>query len=143
MRPKMFLLDTNVISELRKDKPHGAVVAWLQLQKSDALFISAMSIAEIQQGIELTRAQDAERADVLESWLVHELLPSAQVLPMDADVARAWAKLMHKRSNTLFEDALIAATALTHRLIVVTRNVRDFKFLGVDCVDPFASKRNL
>ena len=139
----MFLLDTNVISELRKPKPHGAVVAWLKLQQSDALFISAMSIAEIQQGIELTRAQDAERADILESWLLHELLPSAQTLPMDADVARAWAKLMHKRSNTLFEDALIAATAITHRLTVVTRNVRDFKALGVECVDPFAAKKTL
>jgi len=139
----MFLLDTNVISELRKPKPHGAVVAWLKLQQSNALFISAMSIAEIQQGIELTRAQDAERADVLENWLLHELLPSAQILPMDADVARAWAKLMHKRSNTLFEDALIAATAMTHRLTVVTRNVRDFKALGVECVDPFAAKKNV
>lgn len=139
----MFLLDTNVISELRKLKPHGAVVAWLKLQQSDALFVSAMTIAEIQQGIELTRVQDAQRADILESWLVHELLPSAQVLPMDADVARAWAKLMHKRSNTLFEDALIAATALTHRLMVVTRNVRDFKAFGVDCLDPFANKKHL
>ena len=139
----MFLLDTNVISELRKPKPHGAVVAWLKLQQSDALFISAMTIAEIQQGIELTRNQDAQRADVLESWLVHELLPSAQVLPMDADVARAWAKLRHMRSNTLFEDALIAATAITHRLIVVTRNIRDFKVLGVECVDPFTSKKQM
>ena len=139
----MFLLDTNVISELRKPKPHGAVVEWLKLQQSDALFVSAMTIAEIQQGIELTRVQDAERADVLESWLVHELLPSAQVLPMDADVARVWAKLMHKCSNTLFEDALIAATAITHRLIVVTRNVRDFNALGVDCVDPFNNKKQL
>lgn len=139
----MFLLDTNVISELRKPKPHGAVVAWLQLQKSDTLFVSAMTIAEIQQGIELTRVQDAQRADILESWLVHELLPSAQVLPMDADVARTWARLMHKRSNTLFEDALIAATAITHRLVVVSRNVRDFKALGVDCLDPFANKWKL
>lgn len=139
----MFLLDTNVISELRKPKPHGAVVAWLQLQKSDTLFVSAMTIAEIQQGIELTRVQDAQRADILESWLVHELLPSAQVLPMDADVARTWARLMHKRSNTLFEDALIAATAITNRLVVVSRNVRDFKALGVDCLDPFANKWKL
>lgn len=139
----MFLLDTNVISELRKPKPHGAVVAWLKMQQSDALFISAMSIAEIQQGIELTRAQDADRADVLENWLQHELLPSAQILPMDADVARAWAKLMHKRSNILFEDALIAATAMTHRLTVVTRNVRDFKALGIECLDPFTAKKNL
>lgn len=96
-----------------------------------------MTIAEIQHGIELTRTQDATRAEQLERWLVLELLPSAQVLPMDAEVARAWAKLMHKRSDTLTEDALIAATALTHQLTVVTRNVRDFSVLNVACFDPF------
>jgi toxin FitB len=136
----MFLLDTNVISQLRRAKPHGAVVAWLNAQQSAALFVSAMTITELQQGIELTRNQDAPRAERLEHWLVYELLPNAQVLAMDANVARTWAKLMHKRSNTLFEDALIAATAIAHDLIVVTRNVRDFKSLGVKCFDPFTYK---
>jgi toxin FitB len=136
----MFLLDTNVVSELRRAKPHGAVVAWLNAQQSAALYVSAMTIGELQQGIELTRAQDAPRAELLEHWLVYELLPNAQVLATDANVARTWAKLMHKRSNTLFEDALIAATAIAHDLIVVTRNVRGFKSLGVECLDPFAYK---
>ena len=122
----MFLLDTNVISELRKPKPHGAVVQWMRAQQSSALYVSAMTIAEIQQGIELTRAQDAVRADALEHWLLQELLPNAQVLAIDAEVARCWAKLVHRRSNTLYEDAFIAATAKTYRLTVVTRNVRDF-----------------
>jgi toxin FitB len=134
-----YLLDTNVVSELRKPKPHGAVVAWLSSQPAHALFLSAMTIVEIQRGIELTRSQDAARAEQLESWLVLELLPSAQILPMDADVARASAKLMHKRSDTLTEDALIAATATVHQLTVVTRNVRDFSALNVACLDPFVS----
>lgn len=133
-----FLLDTNVVSELRKAKPHGAVIAWLSAQPAHTLYLSAMTIAEIQRGIELTRTQDAARAEQLESWLVLELLPNAQILPMDAEVARAWAKLMHKRSDTLTEDALIAATALIHQLTVVTRNVRDFSALNVACLDPFA-----
>jgi toxin FitB len=133
-----FLLDTNVVSELRKVKPHGAVLAWVSAQPAHALYLSAMTIAEIQRGIELTRTQDTARAEALEQWLVFELLPNAQVLPMDAEVARAWAKLMHKRSDTLTEDALIAATALTHQLTVVTRNVRDFSALNVACLDPFA-----
>jgi toxin FitB len=68
----------------------------------------------------------------------HLVCEAKQVLPMDAEVARAWAKLMHKRSDTLTEDALIAATALTHQLTVVTRNVRDFSALNVACLDPFA-----
>jgi toxin FitB len=134
-----FLLDTNVVSELRKAKPHGAVVSWLSAQPAHTLYLSAMTIAEIQRGIELTRSQDAARAQALESWLVLELIPNAQVLPMDSEVARAWAKLMHKRSDTLTEDALIAATALTHQLTVVTRNVRDFSALNVACLDPFAA----
>ena len=132
-----YLLDTNVVSELRKTKPHGAVLAWLRGQPAHALYLSAMTIAEIQRGIEITRAQDTTRAEQLEDWLVLELIPNAQILAMDASVARTWAKLMHKRSDTLTEDALIAATALFHSLTVVSRNVRDFAALGVACVNPF------
>jgi toxin FitB len=113
-------------------------VAWLNAQQSHHFFISVMTIAEIQQGIELVRDQDADRASSIEAWLIQELIAGGQVLTTDAEVARAWAKLMHKRSNTLFENALIAATATVHRLAVATRNMRDFKALGVACVDPFA-----
>jgi toxin FitB len=135
----MFLLDTNVISELRKLKPHGGVVAWLRAQEANALYVSAMSIGEIQRGIEITREQDAAKASEIEAWL-DEMLHSGQVLAMDAAVCRAWAKLMHQRSNTLAEDAFIAATAEVNRLVVVTRNVRDFKSLGVHTLNPFTTK---
>lgn len=133
----MFLLDTNVISESRKAKPHGGVLAWLEQQAPHTLFLSAMTIAEIQQGIERTRDQAPGRAGEIEFWLEHALLPTAQVLAMDGAVCRAWAKLMHRRSQTLAEDAFIAATAQVHELSVVTRNVRDFKALGVQTVNPF------
>ena len=132
----MFLLDTNVVSELRKPKPHGAVVAWLSAQPTAQLFISAMTAGEIQRGIELTRAQDAQKAASLEAWL-ERVLASDQVLPLDAPVCRAWARLMHGCSDSLAEDAFIAATAVVHGLTVVTRNVRDFKALGVATLNPF------
>lgn len=136
----MFLLDTNIVSESRKPKPHGGVMAWLAAQESATLHISAMTIGELQRGIELTRVQDAARADEIEGWL-EQVIQSGQVLPMDAAVCREWARLMHGRSNTLADDAFIAATAIVHRLTVATRNVRDFKVLGVKTLNPFEQKK--
>lgn len=135
----MFLLDTNVVSELRKPKPHGAVVAWLQSVDDAQLFISAVTLGEIQAGIELTREQDAAKAIQIESWL-EQVAMAYNVLPMDAAAFRAWARLMHRKSDTLYEDAMIAATARTHGLRVVTRNVADFKALGVEVFNPFQTK---
>ena len=132
----MFLLDTNIVSELRKPKPHGGVVAWISARDASSLYLSAMTIAELQCGIEMTREQDGEKADQIEAWL-EQLMFTGQVLAMDAAVCRAWAKVMHRRSDTLVEDAFIAATASVHRLVVVTRNVRDFKTLGVETLNPF------
>lgn len=131
-----YLLDTNVISELRKPKPHGGVVAWVAAQESASLYVSAMSIAELQRGIEMTRVRDVLKAAQIEAWL-EQLLVTGQVLALDAVVCRRWAQLMHGKSNTLIEDAFIAATAAVHRLQVVTRNVRDFKVLGVETLNPF------
>ena len=132
----MYLLDTNIVSELRRNKPHGAVLAWFQQVDDQALYLSAVTIAEIQAGIELTREQDAIKANELEAWL--DLVASSyNILAMDADTFRIWAKLMHKASNTLYEDAMIAATAKRHQLTVVTRNTADFIGFDVKLLNPF------
>ena len=132
----MYLLDTNVISELRKNKPHGAVLAWLQTVNADKLFLSAVTIGEIQAGIENTRKQDAKKAQEIEAWL-GQIIDSFGVLPMDGEEFRIWAQMMHGRSNAIYEDAMIAATAKTNNLTVATRNTSDFKGLGVLLVNPF------
>src|SRR5882672_6361252 len=121
----MYLLDTNVVSELRKPKPHGGVLAWLEGIADDDIFVSVVSIGELQAGIELARRQDSTNAQEIEDWL-DEIASSFQILPMDARAFREWATLMDRRSNQLMEDAMIAATARLHRLTVVTRNTRDF-----------------
>ena len=132
----MYLLDTNIISELRKPKPHGAVVAWVQSMEDKDLFLSAVTIGEIQAGIEITREQDTIKAEQIEQWL--DLVAcSYNVLPMTADIFRIWAKLMHRRSDTLYEDAMIASTAKQHHLTVVTRNTADFKDFEVKLFNPF------
>ncbi len=135
----MYLLDTNVVSELRRPKPHGAVLAWLRSVDDAQLFLSAITIGEIQAGIELTREQDEAKAAELEAWL-EQVAAAYNVLPMDATAFRAWARLMHRQSDTLYEDAMIAATARTNGMTVVTRNVADFKALGVDVFNPFSSR---
>jgi predicted nucleic acid-binding protein len=132
----MYLLDTNVVSELRRIKPHGAVLSWIEKVEDKDLFISVVTIAEIQAGIEITREQDVEKANQLEAWL-NEVAESFNVLNMDSLTFRAWARLMHRKSDQLYEDAMIAATAKIHNLIVVTRNVDDFLGLGVKIFNPF------
>ena len=133
----MFLLDTNVVSELRRLRPHGAVLEWIANVPAEQLFISAVTVGEIQAGIEITREQDQTKAEELEAWL-DRVLASYGVLPMDAPTFREWARLMHGKSDTVAEDAMIASTAIVHRLTVVTRNVKDFGALGVDLLNPFA-----
>lgn len=132
----MYLLDANIVSELRKVKPHGAVLAWFQAVDDHDLHLSAVTIGEIQAGIEITREQDANKAHEIEAWL-NQVASSYSVLPMTADIFRIWAKLMHGQSNTVHEDAMIAACAIAHKLTVVTRNVRDFERFSVTVLNPF------
>ena len=134
----MYLLDTNVVSELRRPRPHRAVLAWLQQVDDASLYLSVVTIGEIQAGIEVTRQQDGARAVELEHWL--ELVAASyNVLPMDAHTFREWGRMMHGKSDTLLEDAMIAATARQHNLTVVTRNVADFTTFGVNVLNPFKS----
>jgi predicted nucleic acid-binding protein len=132
----MYLLDTNVVSELRKPKPHGAVRAWFEAIEDTQLHLSAVTIGEIQVGIELTCEQDKAKAMEIQAWL-EMVAGSYNVLPMDAPAFRVWAQLMHRKSDTVYEDAMIAATAKVHGLTVVTRNVADFKSFGVPLLNPF------
>jgi predicted nucleic acid-binding protein len=136
----MYLLDTNIISELRRAKPHGAVVAWLGTVADEHLYVSAVTLGELQAGIELVREQDAEKAASIEVW-VDSVAQTRNILPMDAQTFRVWARLMHHRSSDLMEDAMVAATARVHDLTVVTRNTKDFAPLGVRTLNPFVTKR--
>ena len=132
----MYLLDTNVVSELRKPKPHGAVLAWFRGVEDAQLFLSAVTLGEIQAGIEITRQQDPDKAQTIEHWL-NQLAAAYNVLPMDAAAFRIWAKFMHHQSNTVYEDAMIAATAQVNKLTVVTRKMSDFKRFDVALLNPF------
>lgn len=136
----MFLLDTNVVSELRRPRPHGAVLEWVRAADETDLHLSAVTLGELQAGIELTRAQAPEKAAELQRWL-DALEGQYAVLQMDARTFREWARLMHRRSDTLYEDAMIAATARIHGLTVVTRNVADFRPFDVPLLNPFETPR--
>ena len=135
----MYLLDTNVVSELRRPRPHKAVLNWIEAVPADRLFLSAVTAGEIQAGIERMRTQDMAKAAELESWL-GGVIDGYGILPMDVAAFREWARLKHRQPDALFEDAIIAAMARVHRLTVVTMNIRDFHKFEVELFDPFKGK---
>jgi toxin FitB len=131
-----YLLDTNVVSELRKLRPHGGVLAWLDGLREDQIYLSAVTLGELQRGIERTRKQDRDKAQEIESWVDH-IETTQSVLPMDAACFREWARVMEGKRDDLLEDAMIAATARVHGMTIATRNTDDFSALGVAMFDPF------
>ena len=106
----------------------------------EQIYLAAVTIGELQTGVELTRRQDPVKAAEIELW-VDQLAESLQVLPMDASCFREWARLMEGKAERLIEDVMIAATARIHHLTIATRNERDFKQLGVQVLDPFKTQR--
>lgn len=134
-----YLLDTNVVSEVRKTRPHGAVLAWMAALRPEQIFLSAVTIGELQDGVELTRKRDVAKASEIEDWL-SSLEISFAFLPMDTACFREWSRLMAGRPDSLREDAMIAATARVLGLTVATRDEKDFRHLAVDIVNPFKSK---
>ena len=134
-----FLLDNNVVSELRKARPHGAVLAWRLSVPSHELAVPGVVVAEIQEGIELTRTQNAAKAKELEGWL-DGVMSYYTILPADGPIFREWARLMSQKSLDLTADAMIAATARIHGMVVATRNVKDFASFDVKLFNPFSGK---
>jgi predicted nucleic acid-binding protein len=131
-----YLLDTNVIFELRRNKPHGAIVAWLKTIPAPRLFVSAFSVAELQAGVENLRDRDGAKADEIDAW-IDAVCQTWAVLPLDADCCRQWAREMKGRSDALFEDAFLVATARIHGLTIVTRNAKDFALFDIPILNPF------
>ena len=135
----MYLLDTVVLSELRKGPPrrNPHVVSWLASVSPDDLFISAISIGEIERGIERQRSADPAFATALAEWLDVVLRNYGErILPLGVDIARRWGRLSALIGNNGI-DLAIAATALEHGLVIATRNVSDFAATGAALLDPF------
>ena len=137
----MYLLDTNVVSELRKAKTGKAdlqVIAWAQSVLPSSLFLSAISVLELETGILLIERRDAAQGKMLRQWLETQVLPAfaERILPVDTIVARQCATL-HVPDPRSDRDALIAATALVHGMTVITRNVADFAATGAQLLDPW------
>lgn len=131
-----YLLDTMVISETRKPRPHGAVTSWLQSLPIDQVYLSAVSVGELQAGVEATRKHNPAKAGEIELWM-EELALSYTILPMDVPCFREWARLMQGRPDDVLEDMMIAATARVHGLALATRNLRDFDHVEIELFNPF------
>ncbi|MBK8990087.1 MAG: type II toxin-antitoxin system VapC family toxin [Chloroflexi bacterium] len=136
-----YLLDTNIVSEFATETPESLVVNWLQIHQHMPMFLSVVTIGEVQQGI--TRLPASQKQEQLTVWLEEMLLPAYQeyILPLDTGTMRQWGmltgKLMQRGRKLPVMDGLIAATAIHHNLALVTRNTTDFTGLGVVLVNPW------
>ena len=135
-----YLVDTNVLSELRRKIPDTRVTAWFAERPAQRLFLSVLTLGEIRKGIAGVR--DTQQQSFLADWLEVELprFFHDRILPVDAVVAQRWGKLLAAAARPLpVVDSLLAATALSHDLIVVTRNIKDFEHTGVALINPFST----
>jgi hypothetical protein len=137
----MFLLDTNVVSELRKARTGRAdknVAAWAAGASAASMFVSVITVQELELGVLLAERRDPPRGAVLRRWLEEQVLPAfgERIVPVDTAVARHSA-VLHGPDPRQVRDSLIAATALVHGLTVVTRNVADFEPMGAEIIDPW------
>ena len=133
----MILLDTNIISAMRRPDRHPQVAQWVASVAEGAFFLSAISVMELERGVERLRERDAAQARMLDAWLDAVLTAySDRILPVTTPVAKLWGRLAHRIGNRSL-DLAIAATALDRGLIVATRNVAHFAETGVKTVDPF------
>ncbi|AAO55517.1 MULTISPECIES: type II toxin-antitoxin system VapC family toxin [Pseudomonas syringae group] len=139
----MFLLDTNVVSELRKRNADANVLRWSRTQMASSLFISSITILELETGILRVERRDPTQGAALRMWLDHHVLKAfaGRILPIDTQVAKRCAQL-HVPDPRSECDALIAATALVHGMTVVTRNTADFKSSGAALLNPWISQLN-
>lgn len=137
----IYLLDTNVLSELRKGRRcNPGVAAWFSAIADPDLCLSVLVIGEIRRGIEGIRRRDGARAAALDQWLTRLVRDHGErILPVDRPVAEEWGRLTAVRAASVV-DVLLAATARVHRLTLVTRNVRDVQWTGVSCVNPFTPR---
>lgn len=134
-----YLVDTNVISELRKGRRcNPGVSSWFGDVSSAEIYLSALTIGEIRKGIESIRRRDGQTAEALEAWLGELVaIHSDRILPVDANIAEQWGRFNVPDPLPVL-DSLLAATASVHGLTLVTRNVKDVERTGVDCLNPFS-----
>ncbi|MES2638853.1 MAG: type II toxin-antitoxin system VapC family toxin [Myxococcota bacterium] len=137
-----YLLDTNIISELRKGRrADEGVRSWMEATAASSLWVSVLVLGELRRGVEALRRRDPVSADVLEVWLrAQASMHAGRVLPVDEAVADRWGRL-NVPDLVPTVDGLLAATALVHGMTVVTRNTRDFAPTGVELLNPFSSAR--
>ena len=141
----MYVLDTNVVSELRKihsGKADKYVAQWAEKTDLNDLYLSVITIQELETGILLAERRDAKKGKILRAWLSEQVLPAFanRILPVDVIVATCSARL-HVPDPQSFRDSLIAATALAHHMTVVTRNVSDFSNAGVQILNPWLNPK--